>query len=67
MRTLISAAVLLAFADAGIAAQDLTDTAHVISSTPIVERHQRAAPGMLAGVRTGPTQERGWRELSWAV
>ena len=38
MRTAISAAVLLAFANAGIAAQDLTDTAQVISSTPIVER-----------------------------
>lgn len=38
MKTAISAAVLLALADAGIAAQDLTDTAQVVSSTPIIER-----------------------------
>jgi len=38
MRTAVSAALLLAFAGRGIAAQDLTDTAQVISSTPIVER-----------------------------
>jgi|SoiMethySBSTD1v2_1073268.scaffolds.fasta_scaffold01621_10 uncharacterized protein YcfJ len=38
MRTVISTAVALAFANAAFAAQDLTDTAQVISSTPIVER-----------------------------
>ena len=38
MKTAIAAAVALAFANAGIAAQDLADTAQVISSTPIVER-----------------------------
>jgi uncharacterized protein YcfJ len=38
MRTAIAAAVALAFANAATAAQDLTDTAQVVSSTPIVER-----------------------------
>ena len=38
MRTAISAAVLLALANTGIAAPDYTDTAQVVSSTPIFER-----------------------------
>ena len=38
MRTAIAAAVALAVAHTGIAAQDLTDTAQVISSTPVIER-----------------------------
>src|SRR5262245_1246666 len=38
MRTPIAAAMTLAFANVGIAAQDLTDTAQVISSTPVIER-----------------------------
>ena len=38
MRKVISAAVFLAFANAGIAAPDYTDTAQVVSSTPIIER-----------------------------
>src|SRR5215510_8768829 len=38
MRTTLATAVALACANAAIAAQDLTDTAQVISSTPIVER-----------------------------
>jgi uncharacterized protein YcfJ len=38
MRHAISAAILLAFAGAGIAAPDYTDTAQVISATPIIER-----------------------------
>ena len=38
MRTSISAAVLLAFAQSGMADPDYTDTAQVISSTPIIER-----------------------------
>src|SRR5262245_61718154 len=38
MKIAIPAAVALACANSAIAAQDLTDTAQVISSTPIVER-----------------------------
>jgi uncharacterized protein YcfJ len=38
MKKMISIAVLSAFASTGIAAPDFTDTAQVISSTPIVER-----------------------------
>ena len=38
MRNAISAAVFLAFAGSAIAAQDYTDTAQVVSSTPIIER-----------------------------
>jgi uncharacterized protein YcfJ len=38
MKKTISVATLSAFASAGVAAPDFTDTARVISSTPIVER-----------------------------
>ncbi|HKA44312.1 MAG TPA: glycine zipper 2TM domain-containing protein [Burkholderiales bacterium] len=38
MKIAISAAILLAMADAGIAAPDYTDTAQVIAATPIIER-----------------------------
>ena len=38
MKKMISFAALSAFAGAGVAAPDFTDTARVISSTPIVER-----------------------------
>ena len=38
MRTTISGAILLALANAGIAAPDYTDTAQVIAATPIIER-----------------------------
>ena len=38
MNRIVSSAVLLAYAGAGIAAQDFTDVAQVVSSMPIVER-----------------------------
>ena len=38
MRTAIAAAMTLAFTNSAIAAQDLTDVAQVISSTPVIER-----------------------------
>ena len=59
MRNAISAAVLLAFASAGVAAPDYTDTAQVISSTPIIERvteqRQECAPVAAA---PAPARER---------
>ena len=58
MRTAISAAVLLAFANAGIAAQDLTDTAQVISSTPIVERITEPRQECWQEAAAAPAQER---------
>jgi len=57
MKKAISAAVFLAFANAGVAAPDYTDTAQVISSTPIVERvtEQRQECTPVAGA---PARER---------
>lgn len=58
MRTTISAAVALAFANAGIAAQDLTDTAQVISATPVVERITEPRQECWQEAAPAPAQER---------
>ena len=50
---------MLAFANAGIAAQDLTDTAQVISSTPIVERISEPRQECWQEAAPAPAQERG--------
>lgn len=59
-RTVISASVLLALASTGAAAPDFTDTAQVVSSTPIMERvtepRQECAPE--AAGAPAPAQER---------
>ena len=59
MKKSIAAAVLLAFAQTGIAAPDYTDTAQVISSTPIIERvtEQRQECGPVAAA-PAPQRER---------
>ena len=59
MRTLISTAVALAFTNAAFAAQDLTDTAQVISSTPIVERVYEPRQECWQEAAPAPAQERG--------
>lgn len=59
MRTFISTAVALAFATAAVAAQDLTDTAQVISSTPIVERVYEPRQECWQEAAPAPAQERG--------
>ena len=58
MRTAVSAAVLLAFANTGIAAQDLTDTAQVVSSTPIIERVSEPRQECWQEGAAAPAQER---------
>lgn len=60
MRTVISAAMLLALANTGVAAPDFTDTAQVISSTPIVERVTEQRQDCAAGAPSAPApaQER---------
>jgi uncharacterized protein YcfJ len=58
MRTAISATVLLAFSTAGFAAQDLTDTAQVISSTPIVERITEPRQECWQEAAPAPAQDR---------
>ena len=58
MRTLISTAVLMALASAGIAAPDFTDTAQVISATPIVDRITEPRQDCSAAPASAPQQER---------
>lgn len=58
MRTLISAAVLMALANAGVAAPDFTDTAQVISSTPIVDRITEPRQDCSNVPARAPAQER---------
>jgi uncharacterized protein YcfJ len=58
MRTALSAALALAFSNAGIAAQDLTDTAQVISSTPVVERITEPRQECWQEAAAAPAQDR---------
>lgn len=60
MKSTISLAVLMALAGTGVAAPDFTDTAQVISSTPIIERvtEPRQECGPAAAGAPAPAQER---------
>src|SRR5215831_19744259 len=58
MKTAIAAAIAVAFANAAIAAQDLTDTAQVISSTPIVERITEPRQECWQEAATTPAKDR---------
>ncbi len=57
-KTTISTAVLLAVANTGVAAPDFTDTAQVISSTPILERVTEQRQDCAPAGAPAPAQER---------
>jgi uncharacterized protein YcfJ len=58
MRRAISSAILTAFASTGVAAPDFTDTAQVVSATPIIERVTEPRQECGPAAAGAPAQER---------